>query len=66
MLSLRLAETWCETNKSCLKNPSQAEDVVGDPVLLDQVPHAERGREREHYDVVGAELGVDHVLQLER
>ena len=43
----------------------EAEDVVGDPVLLEEVPHAERRREGEHDHVVGAELGVDHVLELQ-
>lgn len=43
---------------------SQAEDVVGDPVLLEEVPDPDAGAEGEQDQVVGRELKVDDVFLL--
>ena len=39
-----------------------AQEIVGEPVLLHDVPHADRGAEAQAHQVVGAELVVHHGL----
>ena len=39
-----------------------AQEIVGEPVLLHDVPHADRGAEAQAHQVVGAELVIHHGL----